>query len=71
VFSIAKVKSFHKVIPNNEEYLRKEFSKFSSPEKALVIIENTGGYERKAIKVLLEIGFKIEQTIKSSKAFVR
>jgi transposase len=53
--------SFHRIIANNEESLRKEFSKLSSPEKTLVVIENSGGYERKSIKILLEIGFKIHR----------
>jgi transposase len=51
LFSIRN--SLHRIISNDEESLRKELSKLSSPEKTLVVIENTGAYERKAIKVLL------------------
>jgi transposase len=60
IFSVET--SFHKIIANNEESLREELSKFSSPERILVVIENTGAYERKAMKILLEIGFNVHRT---------
>jgi transposase len=53
--------SIHLTVENNEESLTKAVKKFA-PAETLVVIENTGGYERTCIKTLLKLGFSIHRT---------
>jgi transposase len=52
----------HVVVKNREESLIAELSKFKNKENTLVILENTGAYEKKCIEVLLDSGFKVHRT---------
>jgi transposase len=53
-------------VANDEESLTKELSKFNrlacDSKETLIILENTGGYERTCIKVALKLNFKLHRT---------
>lgn len=54
--------SLHKEVPNDENSLREYFSKIKDSKNILAILENTGGYERTCMKVLLDLNFKLHRT---------
>jgi transposase len=58
-------------IPNNEEELEKSFNRFH-PSSTLVVLENTGGYEKHCLKALSKLGFNIHRTNNNKvKHFIR
>ncbi len=48
-------------IPNNANHISKAFKKIDQKE-SLVVLENTGGYERTTIDVLMKNGFAVHRT---------
>ena len=54
--------SLHIVIENTAESLIAELSKFRDRENTLVVLENTGAYEKKCTEALLGLGFKVHRT---------
>ena len=64
--------SSHFTVKNTKKAIREAFFKGFDREKTLVILENTGGYEKVCIETLTTIGFKIHRANNNKvKNFIR
>jgi len=63
--------SVHCKISNGNKAIKALFADFN-PDNTFIVLENTGGYERRCIRALLSMGFKIHRTNNNVvKAFTR
>ena len=53
--------SVHSKISNGNKAIKTLFADYN-PNNTLVVLENTGGYERRCIRCLLSLGFKVHRT---------
>lgn len=53
--------SVHKKISNSNKAIKKFFSEID-PKNTFIVLENTGGYEKRCINILLDLGYTLHRT---------